>query len=318
MIAQPCRTLLMAAMLLMAGSAQAARDDLDVQRLSNSFKQLAADPTLGRYAQAEQALARNALAQLRASGRSQRPHRLYMAQRRIDLARATAQLEKAMHRLSQLEREHDTLLLKASQLDAQTTRQALARERRRNQLAQQETQRLQAQGMAYSQDAQKAWAEAKQARKLAAAQTRAAKLAQRQASLAEAAAHALRAQQDSMAVERGERGMQMTLKGMAFAPAQAKLRPQVRRHLGKLLQFVRGQPDKRILIEGYTDASGNPKANQALSLRRAMAVRDALVAAGIKASRITVSGKGEADPVASNRSASGRAQNRRVVVILAD
>lgn len=310
--------LALATLLVLSGAAQAAKDDLDLQRLTTSLNQLASDPTLGQYAQAEQSLARDAVNQLRDASRSERAHLLYMAERRVDLARAAAQLDDAQHRLNQLDREHDKILLQASRLDARATRQALERERLRNQLAQEETQRLQAQGEAYSKAAAQAQAEAEQARKLAAAQAHAAKLARRQADLAETAARALRAQLEGMTAHRGSRGMQMTLEGMAFAPGHASLKSEARHHLGKLLQFVRGQPHKQILIEGYTDSSGNAKANKTLSLKRAQSVRDALVAAGIKPSRIRVAGRGEADPVASNRTAAGRAQNRRVVVILKD
>lgn len=312
------RTFFVAALLAVAGVAQARKDDLDVQRLNTSLNQLASDPTLGGYAQAEQTLARVAVQRLQQAGRKERAHLLYLAERSVDQARASAQLEDAQHQLDQLGREHDSILLKASQLDAEATRRALERERLRNQLAQEETQRLQAQGMAYSQAAEQAKAEAEQARKLADAQAKAAKLARHQAHLAEQAALALRAQLEGMTARRGDRGMEMTLQGDAFAPGQADLKREARQHLGKLLKFVRGEPGKRILIEGYTDSSGNAAANKALSLRRARAVRDALVAAGIKPSRMHVEGKGEANPVASNRTATGRARNRRVVVILAD
>jgi len=67
-----------------------------------------------------------------------------------------------------------------------------------------------------------------------------------------------------------------------------------------------------IIAEGYTDNIGTEAYNQALSLRRANAVRDYLVAGGVSASRISVEGFGESKPVASNRTDDGRAQNRRV------
>lgn len=295
-----------------------SKTDLDVQRLTHSLNQLANDPTLGQYAQAERALARNAVQELKQAGSRERPHVLYMAERRVDQARASAQLEDAQHQLNQLNHEHDKILLEVSQRTAEATRRALERERLQNQLAQEETQRLQAQGMAYSEAAKKAQAEAKQAQALAASQGKAAAAARRQANLAEAAALALRARLEGMAPHRGKLGMQMTVTGGAFASGHASLKPEARQHLGKLIQFVKSKPGKSIRIEGYTDSTGAASANKALSLQRAQAVRNALIAAGVQASRMSTVGMGEADPIASNSTTSGRAMNRRVVVILRD
>ena len=88
--------------------------------------------------------------------------------------------------------------------------------------------------------------------------------------------------------------------------------------LAKLVEFVRQEPDKQIRIEGHTDSTGSANANQVLSQRRAEAVRDALVAAGIDAARMTAVGVGAERPVAPNDTAEGRARNRRVDVILQD
>lgn len=69
-----------------------------------------------------------------------------------------------------------------------------------------------------------------------------------------------------------------------------------------------------IVATGYTDSIGTVKYNQALSERRANAVKAYLVSKGVAADRVMVEGKGKADPVASNKTAAGRAQNRRVIV----
>ncbi|WP_353571899.1 OmpA family protein [Candidatus Albibeggiatoa sp. nov. BB20] len=69
-----------------------------------------------------------------------------------------------------------------------------------------------------------------------------------------------------------------------------------------------------ILVEGYTDSQDNSKYNQRLSQNRATAVRDALIARGIAAQRLIINAFGEGAPVASNKTAVGRQQNRRVVI----
>lgn len=309
---------LVAAVLTATAAPSRARDDsgLDYQRLSASLDHLASDPVLGRYAQAEQARARDSLQQLRMAGRADRTHWLYLAERRVDLAYAAAQLEDANHKHDQLAREHDQILLQAAQADADRTRRELERQRIQNLAAAEETQRLQAQGAAYSQEAEQARAEAEQARKLAAAQSRAAELSRKEARLAAEAAAALRANLEQLKATSGKGGQQMTLGDATFASGQASLQPEATQHLGKLVQFVQSRPELAVKIEGYTDSSGDSARNLALSRQRAESVRDALVAAGVNASRITVVGRGEANPVAPNDDAAGRARNRRVVVTL--
>lgn len=299
-----------------AGVAAARGPDLDYQRLSASLDHLANDPVLGSYAQSERARARDTLELLKQADRDARTHWLYLAERRVDLAYAAAQLEDAQHKYDQLQREHDKILLETTQREADRVRRELERQRIQNLAAQEETQRLEAEGKSYAEQAEQARAEADQAKKLAEAQSRAAALSRKQAQLAEAAARALRASMENLTAHQGPKGMQMTLGDTAFAPGQANLEPAASRHLGKLVKFVQSSPGKPVLIEGYTDSSGSSERNKALSRERAESVRDALVAAGVDASRITVDGHGEADPVASNDTASGRARNRRVVVIL--
>jgi hypothetical protein len=173
---------------------QARKDDMDVDRLTNSLNQLAADPNLGTYAQADQALARDAINQLAQAGSRQRPHALYIAQRRVDQARAEAQLQASQRQLNQLDQENAQLQLERSRIDATAAQQQLDIQRMQFQIAQQETMRLQAQGQEAADQAAQAKAEAEQARKLAAAQSRVAAAARRQADLAAKAAKALRSQ----------------------------------------------------------------------------------------------------------------------------
>lgn len=303
---------------VLASGAMAAKTDLDYQRLDQSLDKLAADPVLSRYAGAERSLARQAVNELQDVSRKRHDFVLYIAERRVDLARAAAELADSRHKLQQLQQEHDKILLQASRRDAAATRRALERERLQNQLAVEQTERLQAQGMAFSQAAEKAQAEAAQAHKLAQSQAHAAAQARHEAELAESAVHLMRQQLDHLQARQGSEGMQMTLGGVAFATGQTALRPEAKAHLGKLVEFVQGKPGKSIRIEGYTDSSGNAAVNQNISLKRAQSVGRALAEKGVDESRITAVGMGETHPVASNSTPEGRARNRRVVVILQD
>jgi OOP family OmpA-OmpF porin len=79
-------------------------------------------------------------------------------------------------------------------------------------------------------------------------------------------------------------------------------------------QQLNGIGNVPIQIIGYTDSVGSDSYNNRLGLARATAVRDYLVQAGVDPNRITVSSGGKSNPVASNRTAAGRALNRRVVI----
>ena len=108
------------------------------------------------------------------------------------------------------------------------------------------------------------------------------------------------------------KGKKMILEGITFDTAQSTIRPDSRTILGIVFESLQANPDVTVIISGHTDSVGNDESNRALSLRRAQAVKDWLVAKGISSSRIKVIGKGEAEPRATNETAEGRAQNRRI------
>ena len=108
----------------------------------------------------------------------------------------------------------------------------------------------------------------------------------------------------------------MTLSDMLFATGKADLNGQGVEAVNQLATFLRNYPDRTITIVGYTDSTGSAKTNAALSQERAAAVQQALITDGISASRIDARGMGPANPVASNATASGRQQNRRVEVAI--
>jgi outer membrane protein OmpA-like peptidoglycan-associated protein len=113
-----------------------------------------------------------------------------------------------------------------------------------------------------------------------------------------------------------ERGFIVTLPGLFFDSGKSVLKPGARNTLTKIAEQLRINPDAHIEIEGHTDSVGSDAMNQALSEKRAAAVRDFLAARGLPAVRITVQGLGESTPVASNDTPSGRQQNRRVELVI--
>jgi OmpA-OmpF porin, OOP family len=113
-----------------------------------------------------------------------------------------------------------------------------------------------------------------------------------------------------------EHGLVLTLGDVQFAPNEYDLTRDAMRKLYPLVTLLKEQPGRTIRIEGYTDSSGTQDYNFDLSQRRADAVRDYLIDHGISANRIIARGYGEAEPVASNDTAAGRRENRRVEVIV--
>ena len=90
------------------------------------------------------------------------------------------------------------------------------------------------------------------------------------------------------------------------------------RRVRQLADILSEYPDRNVLIEGFTDATGSDETNQTLSEQRAMSVRTALVSSGIDPRRIVARGLGERFAVASNDTMAGRQQNRRVEAVLSD
>ena len=112
-----------------------------------------------------------------------------------------------------------------------------------------------------------------------------------------------------------EKDGRVAVYGINFDFNSARLRPESTTVLEQVAQLLRATPGLSITIEGHTDDIGGDAFNQALSEKRANAVKDWLVQAGIDASRLDASGKGESAPVATNGNDLGRAQNRRVELV---
>jgi outer membrane protein OmpA-like peptidoglycan-associated protein len=116
-----------------------------------------------------------------------------------------------------------------------------------------------------------------------------------------------------------EHGWILTLgSDVLFDPDEAKLKPEGRRAIAKVARFMREQPERKIVIEGFTDDRGSARFNERLSEERAQAVRDALVSEGVEPQRIVARGLGPAYPVAGNKDSRGRSLNRRVEILIGE
>lgn len=198
-------------------------------------------------------------------------HRIYMADRMVEIARAKG----------------ETRLMEADRV-------LLGEERDAARLA------------ARTREADKAHADATSART---SQADAAALSARESA-------ELQRQIDVLEAEATERGLVLTLGDVLFATGSAQIQGGTNQNLEKLVNFLNQYPDRQVLIEGHTDNVGSAPFNQNLSRQRAESVRQFLTDRGVDNRRLSVSGYGFERPVASNDSAMGRQQNRRVEVVI--
>jgi outer membrane protein OmpA-like peptidoglycan-associated protein len=112
------------------------------------------------------------------------------------------------------------------------------------------------------------------------------------------------------------RGLIVNMSDVLFDTGKYTLKPTTQISLAKVAGILEAYPGLKVQVEGYTDSVGTDEFNQKLSENRAAAVKDFLVSQGVQPNSITSAGFGKSDPVADNTSASGRAQNRRVNMVV--
>jgi outer membrane protein OmpA-like peptidoglycan-associated protein len=242
------------------------------------------------------------------------------------LAKAQAERERAQVERDRAQAERDRAQAeetrrRQAELAAQSAAQARAvaeRERLEVEHARQEALKAQA-------DAEAARAAADAARQAAAAEAEAARVqaqqAQAVAAQAEQEKNALRErlrEQLSVILETREtaRGLIVNLSDVLFDTGSATLKPGAREKLARVAGILASHPDLHIEIEGHTDSVGTDNYNQGLSERRAESVRTYLMQQRISPTAVEAGGFGESRPVATNDTAAGRQQNRRVELVV--
>ncbi|MES2504924.1 MAG: OmpA family protein [Myxococcota bacterium] len=118
-------------------------------------------------------------------------------------------------------------------------------------------------------------------------------------------------------VKQEARGVVVTLSGsVLFASGKSDLLPSAERKLDEVSKVLNQDQNSRLVVEGYTDSTGSDALNMNLSQKRAESVRSYLVSRGFPSSMIDARGMGKMSPVASNSTAEGRANNRRVEIVI--
>jgi outer membrane protein OmpA-like peptidoglycan-associated protein len=306
--------------LLLAACATQPERDLRLDRLRDRLSTLKADPATELLAPLMVSDAEAAVRALESAGGNvdQRNHLAYLAERRIELVQAEVQRKTSLANTRDHEKQVAELQVAISRLQADQARQEAEQARLLSAAEAEAAARARQEQMTAAERARLAQEEAETARELAAARAREAELARQEAALASEQAESLRRRLEHMQLRETDRGVVVTLGDVLFASGESDLKDAAAQNVIDVVDLLRAEPDKRIRIEGHTDASGDAGFNLRLSEQRARSVRDALVAAGIDAERITAVGLGEDFPIASNETPEGRSQNRRVDVILLD
>jgi outer membrane protein OmpA-like peptidoglycan-associated protein len=232
-------------------------------------------------------------------------HLLYMAKQQVAIAQETGKLKAAEIAVASAgsERDQVRLELRTAEADAARKEVAVAKE-----AADRKAAEVAADNTLRETNKLRQAAASAEAATLAAAELEAAnrKMSQMQKELAD------------LNAKKTERGMVITLGDVLFDTNKAELKPGAEHNVQKIANFLQEYPERKAIIEGFTDNTGPEPYNQQLSERRAEAVRTFLIDKGIQRDRIAARGYGEAKPVASNDDPASRQRNRRVEIVLSD
>jgi outer membrane protein OmpA-like peptidoglycan-associated protein len=236
------------------------------------------------------------------------------AQRQAQEAEAAAQAAQQQAQEAQQQAQTAQQQAQSAQQEAESAKQQQAEARQQAEAARHE----QAEALRQAEAARQQTAEASQQAAVAQSELEKTK---RELAESTAEAHRLRLQQSlaQFAATHNDpaRGIIVTLPSIMFDTGKATLKAGAKKVLKNIAGQLKGESTLVVTVEGHTDNVGPAAKNLKLSEQRAHAVREYLVTTGIAPDHLTSVGRGEADPVASNKTANGRQQNRRVELIIA-
>lgn len=280
--------ILLAIAALVAACSSMPKTTSLLDQTRNDYLTAQSNPNVANYAPLEMKQAAEALEQANAAARdadsaAKIDKLAYVAKQKIALTQEVAKQKSAEASVASAGKERDQIRLDQRTKEADQAKISAAESKLATQVAQGETA-----------DAQ---------RKTQEAQARAAQL---------------EAQMADLAAKKTERGMVITLGDVLFGTDMARLNPDGMRTAQKLADVLQQNPQRTVLVEGFTDSTGTASHNQELSERRATAVSSALQELGVARERVAIRGYGQAHPVASNNTAQNRQLNRRVEIVLSD
>ncbi len=314
-------TVLAAALLSAACTSTPTTSKLDMARAD--YRAVQENPLSGSYAPLETKQAGDALALANDAAANYQTqdhvdHLAYLAQQKISLSREVMKQKLAEAQIAQSGVQRDQLLLNQRTAEADQSKRNATAARNDASEAKRNTQIALNEAKEAKQGAQAAKAEAAEAKQgTQNAQMESAE-AQKLAQAAQARSAKLEAALAALSAKKTEHGIVITLNDVLFGTDLSRLTADGIRSAQKLATLLQDEPQRKVLVEGFTDSTGTASHNQALSERRANAVRSALVDLGVAADRIAVRGYGEELAVAANNTAANRQLNRRVEIVLSD
>lgn len=278
----------MVAALMVAGCAPPTQELESLVTARNSYAQAQNSVDVQKHATLELKKAQEHLSKAealaeRGAPRDEIEHHAYLTRQQARIALETGEFKAGQQKIESASEERNRVLLQAREAEVQRA-----------------TQRAQE----YESRAQQYEERAREAER--------AKLS------AEEKSQRLQQQISELEGRETPRGIVLTLGDVLFDLNKAELRSGGMATVEKVATFLKEYSERTVMIEGFTDSTGAEDYNQKLSERRANSVRDALVARGISPERIATRGYGERFPVATNETAAGRQQNRRVELIISD
>ena len=273
-----------------------------LEQARTTVRMLEQDPLAQEAAARELAAARDAIESADRAYEDKMPleiveHRAYVAERHARISEQRIAEAHAREELEQGEAERNRVLLEAREREAERNRELAAQNRELAEASRDEAQR----NLALAEQSRE---EAERAQDLAAQER--------------ATAATLEEELAALQAEQTERGLVLTLSDVLFDTNESSLKAGAQITIDRLAAFLNEYPERRVLIEGHTDARGPDEYNIDLSERRAGAVRDALMNVGIDPNRIQTNGLGESYPIASNETMAGMQENRRVEIVISD
>ncbi len=247
----------------------------------------------------------------------------YMAERQAQISVAQAEGVVARNEVVKLGRERAEVQLLKSQLEQKLLKQdldekAFALESAKQELAMASSEAERARIIADIQSKEAALANALAQAKAAEAEKARAEAEEkaREAERANAELAMLMKEMSELQGQLTDRGIVLTIGDVLFATGKSDLNASAQRSMDKIAEFLENKQNRNLLVEGHTDNVGSDDYNQGLSEQRAASVKRALEKRGIARERIVTVGYGKKYPMASNDSASGRQQNRRVEAVI--
>ena len=326
----PVLPLAFIAVAALAGCSTLPTADSPLARARSAYSEAQANPQVTALAAAELKEASDSLdkantASTKGESSATVDHLAYVAKQRVAVAQETAIQKAAELSVANAHVQRDRVRLDARTREADAAQRSAEISQRQAQASQRQSEASQrsAEAAQLQSEASQRSAEAAQRQSLIEKQAAndaqaSAQLARQQTQDAESRARVLAAQLDEMSARKTDRGMVITLGDVLFDTNQAQLKSGGMRNVQKLADFLKQYPQRKVMIEGFTDSTGSNARNQELSDQRVASVRTALLGMGVGTERITSRGYGESYPVAGNDTAAGRQLNRRVEIVVSD